>query len=108
MFLSLAFKRLNLSVMKAMRTEQTSLGLVEIPSGKILGNASGRLEMSSTPAQDVYEIHPRKGRDGFDRLAIASGGDQSVCRTRRSSQRGRFREVSLSFSRTLGDHPRVQ
>jgi hypothetical protein len=47
--------------MKAMPTEQTSLGLVEIPSDKILGNASGRMEMSSTPAQDVYEIRPRKG-----------------------------------------------
>jgi hypothetical protein len=47
--------------MKAMRNEQTSLGLVEIPSDKILGNASGRMEMSSTPAQDVYEIRPRKG-----------------------------------------------
>jgi hypothetical protein len=55
--------------MKAMRTEQTSLGLVEIPSDKILGNASGRMEMSSTPAQDVYEIRPRKGRDGFDLIS---------------------------------------
>ena len=108
MFLSLAFKRLNLSVMKAMPTEQSGLGLVGTPSDEILGKARDPMEMSSTLAQDVYEIHPRKGRDGFDRLAIASGGDQSVCRTRRSSQRGRVREVSLSFSLTLGDHPRVQ
>ena len=52
-----------------MRTEQTSLGLVEIPSDKILGNARDRMEMSSTPAQDVYEIRPRKGRDGFDLIS---------------------------------------
>lgn len=55
--------------MKAMRNEQTSLGLVEIPSDKILGNASSRMEMSSTAAQDVYEIRPRKGRDGFDLIS---------------------------------------
>jgi len=55
--------------MKAMRTEQTSLGLVEIPSDKILGNASDRVEMSSTPAQDVYDIRPRNGRDGFDLMS---------------------------------------
>jgi hypothetical protein len=24
------------------------------------------MEMSATPAQDVYEIRPRKDRDGFD------------------------------------------
>jgi len=55
--------------MKDMRTEQTSLGLVEIPSDKILGNARDRMEVSSTPAQDVYEIRPRKGRDGFDLIS---------------------------------------
>jgi hypothetical protein len=55
--------------MKAMRNEQTSLGLVEIPSDKILGHASGGMEISSTPAQDVYEIRPRNGRDGFDLIS---------------------------------------
>ena len=49
-----------------MRTEQNSLGLVETPSDKLLGNANSRMEMSSTPAHDVYEIRPRKERDGFD------------------------------------------
>ena len=52
-----------------MRTEQNSLGLVETPSDKLLGHANSRMEMSSTPAQDVYEIRPRKGRDGFDLIS---------------------------------------
>ena len=30
------------------------------------GDANSRIEMSSTPAQDVYEIRPRNDRDGFD------------------------------------------
>ena len=29
-------------------------------------DANSRMEMSSTPAQDVYEIRPRNDRDGFD------------------------------------------
>ena len=40
--------------MKAMRTERNSLGLVEASSDKLLGDANSRMEMSSTPAQDVY------------------------------------------------------
>ena len=55
--------------MKAMRTEQSSLGLVESSPTRILGNASSRMEMSSTPAQDVYEIRPRSGRDGVDLIS---------------------------------------
>ena len=55
--------------MKAMRTEQGSLGLVETPSDEILGKARDPMEMSSTPAQDGYEIRPRKGRDGFDLIS---------------------------------------
>jgi hypothetical protein len=55
--------------MKPMRTEKSCIGLVEIPSDEILGNAHDRMEMSSTPAQDVYEIRPRKGRDGFDLIS---------------------------------------
>ena len=57
-----------MSVMKAMRTE-TSLGSVEIFPDKILGKAPDRMEMSSTPVQDVYEIRPREGRDGFDLIS---------------------------------------
>jgi hypothetical protein len=56
--------------MKAMRTERNSLGLVEASSDKLLGDdANSRMEMSSTPAQDVYEIRPRKERDGFDLIS---------------------------------------
>ena len=55
--------------MEAMRTEQNSLGLLEALSNKLWGNANSRMEMSATPAQDVYEIRPRKNRDGFDLIS---------------------------------------
>ena len=55
--------------MKAMRTERNSLELVEASSDKLLGDANSRMEMSSTPAQDIYEIRPRKERDGFDLIS---------------------------------------
>jgi hypothetical protein len=55
--------------MTAMRTEQNSLGLIETPSDKLWEDANSRMEMSSTPAQDVYEIRPRKERDGFDLIS---------------------------------------
>jgi hypothetical protein len=55
--------------MKTLRTEQDRLGLVEAPSDKLLGDANSRMEMSSTPAQDIYEIRPRKERDGFDLIS---------------------------------------
>jgi hypothetical protein len=32
-------------------------------------DANSRTEMSSTPAQDVYEIRPRNDRDGFDLIS---------------------------------------
>ena len=52
--------------MEAMRTEQNSLGLLEALSDKLLGDANNRMEMSATLPQDIYEIRPRKDRDGFD------------------------------------------
>ena len=52
-----------------MRTERNSLGLVEASSDKLLGDANSRMELSSTTAQDVYEIRPRKERDGFDLIS---------------------------------------
>jgi hypothetical protein len=55
--------------MEAMRTEQNSLGLVEAPSDKVLGDANSRMEMFSAPDQDVYEVRPRKDRDGFDLIS---------------------------------------
>ena len=58
-----------MSDMETERTEQDSLGLVGAPSDKLSGDANSRMEMSSTPAQDVYEIRPRKERDGFDLIS---------------------------------------
>ena len=52
-----------------MRTEQNRVGLVEAPLDKLLVEANGRMEMSSTAAEDVYEIRPRKERDGFDLIS---------------------------------------
>ncbi len=53
--------------MKGMRTEQDRLGLVEAPSDKLWGNANLRMEIS--PGRDVYEVRPRKDRDGFDLIS---------------------------------------
>ena len=55
--------------MEAMRTEQNSLGLIETPSDKLWGDPNSWMEISSTAAQDVYEIRPRKERDGFDLIS---------------------------------------
>jgi len=55
--------------MDAMDTEYRSLGLVEARAHKLFGGATSRIEMSSSPAQDVYEIRPRKERDGFDLIS---------------------------------------
>ena len=55
--------------MEAMRTQQNSLGLLKALSDKLWGNANSRMEMSATPAQDIYEIRPRKNRDGFDLIS---------------------------------------
>jgi len=51
--------------LEATRTEQNSLGLIEAIR-QAFGGANNRMEMSATPAQDVYEIRPREDRDGFD------------------------------------------
>ena len=55
--------------METVRIEQNSLGLVEPPSDKLLEKANSRMEISSTAAQDVYEIRPRNDRDGFDLIS---------------------------------------
>ena len=39
------------------------------PSEEKEQDANSRMEMSSTPAQDVYEIRPRNDRDGFDLIS---------------------------------------
>ena len=48
------------------RSEEKSRGVLEALTDKLWGNANSRMEMSATPAQDVYEIRPREERDGFD------------------------------------------
>src|SRR5437868_14924476 len=58
-----------MSNMEAMRNEQNSLGFLEAPSDKLLGNPNSRVEISATPIQGVYEIRPRKERDGFDLIS---------------------------------------
>jgi hypothetical protein len=55
--------------MGATHTEKESLGLVEAASDKLWGNANLRMEMSPAPAQDVYEVRPRKDRDGFELIS---------------------------------------
>jgi hypothetical protein len=91
-----------------MRTEQNSVGLLKAVSDKLFGDTNSRMKMSATPAQDVYEIRPRKDRDGFDLISDRlRHGPNLVCRTRRSPLRGCVRDVPLSLSLAPGDHPRV-
>ncbi len=54
--------------LEATPTEQNSLGLIEAIR-QAFGGANNRMEMSATPAQDVYEIRPREDRDGFDLIS---------------------------------------
>jgi hypothetical protein len=53
---------------EATRTEQNSLGLLEAIRQAFRG-PNNRMEMSASPAQDVYEIRPRVDRDGFDLIS---------------------------------------
>ncbi len=55
--------------METVRTEQNSVGFVDARSDKVLKDANSSVEMSSTLAQDVYEIRPRKDRNGFDLIS---------------------------------------
>ena len=48
------------------RSEEKGRGVLEALTDKLWGNANSRIEMSATPAQDVYEIRPRKDRHGVD------------------------------------------
>ena len=51
-------------------TGQKSLGLIEVPSGKL----SGCLRPAEADApRDVYEIRPRKDGDGFDLISDRLG-----------------------------------
>ena len=51
---------------RLVRSKQKGRGVLEALTDKLWGNANSRMEMSATPAQDVYEIRPREERDGFD------------------------------------------
>jgi hypothetical protein len=53
---------------EATRTEQNSLGLLEAIR-QAFGGENNRMEMSASPAQDVYEIRPREDRGGFDLIS---------------------------------------
>jgi hypothetical protein len=51
------------------RSEEKGRGVLEALTDKLWGNANNRMEMSATPAQDVYEIRAREERDGFDLIS---------------------------------------
>jgi hypothetical protein len=53
--------------MKAKHSDRDRLGLVEVISDKLLGDANSRMVLAR--AQDVYEIRPRKNGDGFDLIS---------------------------------------
>jgi hypothetical protein len=53
--------------MKAKHSGQDRLGVVEVVSDKLFGDATSR--MRPARAQDVYEIRPRKSRDGVDLIS---------------------------------------
>ena len=55
--------------MENVRTEYNSVGFVDARSDEFLENSNIAMEMSSTPAQDVYEIRHRKDRDGVDLIS---------------------------------------
>jgi hypothetical protein len=82
-----------------MRTEQNSVGSLGAPSDKLLGDANGRMEMSPAAAQDVYEIRPRKDRDGFDLISDRlrygpiwyAGPDAVRCAVAYAKYRSRYR-----------------
>jgi hypothetical protein len=50
------------------KTQYQTLGLIEAIRQAFWG-ANIRMEMSATPAQDVYEIRTREDRDGFDLIS---------------------------------------
>jgi hypothetical protein len=49
-----------------LRSKQKGRCVLEALTDKLWGNANSRMEMSASPAQDVYQIRPREERDGFD------------------------------------------
>src|SRR5262245_41632730 len=60
-----------------------------------------------TTGHDVYEVRPRKGRDGVDLQRSVSIRSDLVCRTRRGPQRGCVREVPRPVALAPSNYPRV-
>ena len=86
--------------MEAMRTEQNRLRLLKAPSDKLWGDPNSRMEMSDTPAQDFYEIRPRKAGDGFDLISDRLRNGQSGMQDPTlSAARLRTRSTALAFAR---------
>src|ERR1700716_4188979 len=56
-----------MGAMKAKHSGQDRLGVVEVVSDKLFGDATSRLRPARP--QDVYEIRPRKDGDGFDLIS---------------------------------------
>lgn len=86
--------------METVRTEQNSPWVGRGAIRQAFVGRSSRMEMSSTPAQDVYEIRPRKDRDGFDLISdrlrqgpIWYSGPDAV---RRAVAYAKFRSLSRS------------
>lgn len=58
-----------MSHMEGMRMEPDSCGFVDAPSDTLWENATRQMDVSPVPARDVYEVRPRKDRDGFDLIS---------------------------------------
>jgi|SRR6266481_704016 len=97
--------------MEAMRTEQNRLRLLKAPSDKLWGDPNSRMEMSDTPAQDFYEIRPRKDGDGFDLISDRlrngpiwyAGPDAVRCATAYAKYRSRSRPAIIRVFNEAGN-----
>src|SRR5262245_45207352 len=67
MVLCRASQSWKISAMGSKSTEKNRLGLIEVPSGKFRRGIT--IRMVDAPAPDLYEIRPRKDRDGFDLMS---------------------------------------
>jgi hypothetical protein len=49
--------------------EHSTMSVITVKRARRKRTPESRIEMSATPAQDVYEIRPRMDRDGFDLIS---------------------------------------